>query len=106
MLSPIYGTPAYRAGILAGDRIVEIDGRSTDGVNVASPVTEPLYKKLPSSQPTGFPFARVNLPKLPITIVKSVPVTEPSRSASPSSVYLTSIWPEVRPLTTPSAPSA
>ncbi len=34
MLSPIYGTPAYRAGILAGDRILEIDGRSTDGVNL------------------------------------------------------------------------
>jgi len=34
VLSPIYGTPAYRAGILAGDRILEIDGRSTDGVNI------------------------------------------------------------------------
>jgi carboxyl-terminal processing protease len=32
VLSPIYGTPAYRAGILAGDRIVEIDGKSTDGI--------------------------------------------------------------------------
>jgi carboxyl-terminal processing protease len=34
VLSPIYGTPAYRAGILAGDRILNIDGRSTDGINV------------------------------------------------------------------------
>ncbi|MGA2617602.1 MAG: S41 family peptidase [Thermoguttaceae bacterium] len=32
VLSPIYGTPAYRAGILAGDRIVEIDGKSTEGI--------------------------------------------------------------------------
>ena len=32
VLSPIYGTPAYRAGIQAGDRIVEIDGKSTDGI--------------------------------------------------------------------------
>jgi carboxyl-terminal processing protease len=32
VLSPIYGTPAYRVGILAGDRIVEIDGKSTDGI--------------------------------------------------------------------------
>ena len=32
VLSPIYGTPAYRAGILAGDRIVEIDGKTTDGI--------------------------------------------------------------------------
>ncbi len=28
VLSPMYGTPAYRAGVLAGDRIVEIDGKS------------------------------------------------------------------------------
>ena len=32
VLSPIYGTPAYRAGIQAGDRIVEIEGHSTDGL--------------------------------------------------------------------------
>ena len=34
ILEPIYGTPAYRAGILAGDRILEIDGHSTDGINI------------------------------------------------------------------------
>ena len=33
ILSPLYGTPAYRAGLLAGDWIVEIDGRSTDGLS-------------------------------------------------------------------------
>jgi carboxyl-terminal processing protease len=32
VLSPIYGSPAYRAGIQAGDRIVEIDGKSTVGI--------------------------------------------------------------------------
>jgi carboxyl-terminal processing protease len=32
VLSPIFGTPAYRAGVQAGDRIVEIDGRSTEGM--------------------------------------------------------------------------
>jgi carboxyl-terminal processing protease len=32
ILSPIYGTPAYRAGLLAGDRILEIDGKTTDGL--------------------------------------------------------------------------
>ena len=32
VLSPIYGTPAYRAGIQAGDRIIEIDGKSTEGI--------------------------------------------------------------------------
>ncbi len=34
MLSPIYGTPAYRAGVQAGDLIVEIDGKSTDGLQI------------------------------------------------------------------------
>jgi carboxyl-terminal processing protease len=34
VLSPIYGTPAYRAGIQAGDMIVEIDGKSTDGLQI------------------------------------------------------------------------
>jgi carboxyl-terminal processing protease len=33
VLSPMFDTPAYKAGILAGDRILEIDGRSTDGVS-------------------------------------------------------------------------
>lgn len=32
--SPLVGTPAYRAGIVAGDRIVEIDGQSTAGMTL------------------------------------------------------------------------
>ncbi len=32
--SPLVGTPAYRAGIIAGDRIVEIDGQSTAGMSL------------------------------------------------------------------------
>lgn len=34
ILSPIHGTPAYRAGLAAGDSILEIDGRSTEGLDV------------------------------------------------------------------------
>ncbi len=34
VLSPMYGTPAYRAGLLAGDRIVEINDKSTDGLTL------------------------------------------------------------------------
>ena len=33
VLSPLVGTPAYRAGIIAGDQIVEIDGKSTEGMH-------------------------------------------------------------------------
>ena len=34
IFSPLVGTPAYRAGLLAGDRIVEIEGESTDGMKI------------------------------------------------------------------------
>lgn len=34
VISPIKGTPAYKAGILAGDRIVSIDGVTTQGLSV------------------------------------------------------------------------
>ena len=34
VISPLVGTPAYRAGVLAGDRIVEIDGKSTEDISL------------------------------------------------------------------------
>jgi carboxyl-terminal processing protease len=33
VLSPIVGTPAYNAGILAGDLILKVDGKSTEHIN-------------------------------------------------------------------------
>ncbi len=38
ILSPIYGTPAYKAGLMAGDRIVEIDGKSADDLSLEEAV--------------------------------------------------------------------
>ncbi len=35
VLSPIEGAPAYRVGLLSGDRIVKIDGRSAVGIKVS-----------------------------------------------------------------------
>src|SRR4051794_23606413 len=32
VIAPMVGTPAYQAGVLAGDLILEIDGQSTDGM--------------------------------------------------------------------------
>jgi carboxyl-terminal processing protease len=33
VVAPMVGTPAYEAGVLAGDLIVEIDGRTTEGMS-------------------------------------------------------------------------
>ncbi len=34
VISPLVGSPAYRAGLIAGDRILEINGTSTKGVSL------------------------------------------------------------------------
>jgi len=34
VISPIFGSPAYRAGVLAGDRIVQIGDKSTEGLSL------------------------------------------------------------------------
>ena len=47
ILSPIYGTPAYRAGLLAGDRILEIDGKSTDGLTIDEAVERSRATRAP-----------------------------------------------------------
>lgn len=38
VVSPLAGSPAFRAGIRSGDVIVEVDGQSTDGFRVADAV--------------------------------------------------------------------
>lgn len=39
VVSPLKGTPAYKAGILAGDKIMEIDGESTVGITLMRAVS-------------------------------------------------------------------
>ncbi len=39
VISPLEGTPAYRAGMKAGDRIIEIDGVSTEGITTTEAVS-------------------------------------------------------------------
>jgi carboxyl-terminal processing protease len=38
VMSPLPGTPAYRAGLVAGDVILEIDGKSTEGYSIEKAV--------------------------------------------------------------------
>ncbi|MFC1745316.1 S41 family peptidase [Candidatus Riflebacteria bacterium] len=38
IIAPIEDTPAYRAGVLAGDKIVKIDGKSTEGMSTQDAV--------------------------------------------------------------------
>ena len=42
VLSPIEGSPAYQVGLLSGDKIVKIDGRSSLGIKKTSEVTRRL----------------------------------------------------------------
>src|ERR1700722_3115170 len=39
VMSPLPGTPAYRAGLLAGEVILEIDGKSTEGFTIEKAVS-------------------------------------------------------------------
>jgi len=40
VISPVLNSPAYRAGLRGGDRIVEIEGRSTDGIALDAAVKQ------------------------------------------------------------------
>jgi carboxyl-terminal processing protease len=40
VVSPVLGSPAYRAGLRGGDRIVEIEGHSTDGITMDEAVRQ------------------------------------------------------------------
>jgi carboxyl-terminal processing protease len=48
IFSPLVGSPAYRAGLLAGDRIVEIEDQSTEGMRIEEAVSR--LKGAPGSE--------------------------------------------------------
>lgn len=60
VISPIEGTPAYRAGIQAGDKIIKVDGESTQDMELWEAV-----KKMrgPKGTPVVITIARENAPK-------------------------------------------
>jgi carboxyl-terminal processing protease len=77
VISPIEGTPAWRAGIQGGDRIIKIDGVSTEGLSLddamkkmrgekGSPVTLTMFRE-GRDKPIDFTITR------DIIQIKSVP---------------------------------
>ncbi|MFQ5541028.1 MAG: S41 family peptidase [Candidatus Paceibacteria bacterium] len=69
VIAPLKDTPAYRAGIESGDRIIEIDGESTAGIT-----TEAAVKRIRGPQGTSITFTvlRGDQPAFPITVVRDV----------------------------------
>lgn len=68
VLSPLPGTPAERAGLLPGDRIVEIEGESTAGWSDDDAVN---VLRGPRGAPVSFKVARIGVDEpIPYTIVR------------------------------------
>jgi carboxyl-terminal processing protease len=67
VVSPIEDSPAYRAGLMSGDRIVAIEGRSTAGFNI-----EQAMKKLrgPSGSTVKLTIAREGEDAFDVQIVR------------------------------------
>jgi carboxyl-terminal processing protease len=62
VISPMEGTPAYRMGIMAGDRIIEIDGESTEGFSLNDAVEKmrgPKGTKVKLTVARGRDFKRI-----------------------------------------------
>ena len=68
VIAPLKGTPAMAAGILAGDQIIGIDGKSTDGLSVDAAV-----RSIRGPAGTSVKFTIVRAGKsLDITVVRDV----------------------------------
>lgn len=70
VLSPLVGTPAYRAGILAGDRIVAISDEKTEGLSIDDAVRK--LKGEPGSEVTLTVVHPHNGKSLTVTLKREV----------------------------------
>lgn len=70
VFSPVLGTPAYEAGLMAGDRIVEIDGKDTRELSIEDSVK--LMRGVPGSS-IAFKVLHVeHAEPTPMTLVRAV----------------------------------
>lgn len=67
VVTPVEDSPAFRAGILPGDRILEIDGESTDGMNVSDSIKRVRGKPGTQVLLTVLHKGSVNTEKITIT---------------------------------------
>ncbi len=78
IISPIEDTPAYKAGVKAGDQIVEIDGESTSGITLREAVNKLRGKK---GTKVTLTIRRKGLSKnIKITIVRDIIKVESVKS--------------------------
>ncbi|MCS7305988.1 MAG: S41 family peptidase [Thermoguttaceae bacterium] len=70
VVTPLYGTPAYQVGIRAGDRILRIDGQTTQGMSLQAAAQRLRGKP---GQPVQLTIQRPGLPEpLEMTIVRAI----------------------------------
>ena len=77
--APIRGTPAWRAGVLAGERIVGIDGRDTEGMSLLEAVA--LLRGKPGSEVRLTLGADDTSPRRVVRIIRAVIKPPPLESA-------------------------
>ncbi|MHC4176290.1 MAG: S41 family peptidase [Planctomycetota bacterium] len=70
IFSPLVGTPAYRAGLLAGDRIVEIEGESTEGMKMEEAIRR--LKGKPGTQVKMAVTHRGKKDKVEVTLTREI----------------------------------
>ncbi len=79
VISPIEGTPAYRMGIMAGDRIIAIDDQTTEGISLNDAVDKmrgPKGSKVKLTVARGRDFRRIDYEVVRDVIeLKSIPYT-------------------------------
>ncbi len=75
IIAPIEGTPAYRAGLVAGDRIVEIDGKSTEGMRVNDAVK--LLRGQPGTKVTVKIYRPLSQKEFTVDLVRDIIFIDP-----------------------------
>jgi len=69
IVAPIDDTPGYKAGLKAGDKITEIEGKSTKGITLEEAVDK---LRGPKGSPVTFVISREEEEPFPVTIIRDI----------------------------------